>query len=298
MSKRCLTVDYPVAVKDPKTITEQLIILKSRGLIITDEDKCLHFLQSVNYYRFTAYLLPFKQPDDTFLSETTFENIYSIYEFDRKLRALIFSIIEEIELHLRTQLAYYFAMKYGNLAYLESGYYNNRHDHDKFLQSIQTVLRTNSTTPVVRHHNLKYGGSFPIWVIIEFFSTGNLSHFYSDWLVDDKKAFAKTIFNTSYPFLDSWMKCITVLRNRCAHYSRLYYSLFTDMPRIPSKIDFKCTGRVFDQLLMLKLMYIHGENWNSRLVVPLDALVNEYAGSISFDHIGFPRNWKKLLEYR
>ena len=110
---------YGVLMKKPTTFEEQLSLLKSRGLIIDNEDKCIEILRSTNYYRLSAYLLPFKQSDDTFFSDTTFEKVYRIYEFDRKLRALLFSVIEEIELFLRTQLAYHSAHTYGALGYLD-----------------------------------------------------------------------------------------------------------------------------------------------------------------------------------
>jgi abortive infection bacteriophage resistance protein len=284
-------------MKKPTTFEEQLHLLKSRGLVIGDEDKCLDFLRSVNYYRLSAYLLPFKQKDDTYFSGTTFEKVHRIYEFDRKLRSLLFSVIEEIELYLRSQLAYYSAHAHGALAYLDEKHYSSRHDHERFMQVIDAAISNHRNAPVVQHNNAVYGGSFPVWVIVEFLSIGNLSHFYADWLVEDKKHIAKTLFGTSYPFVDSWMKCITVLRNRCAHYSRLYYSLFTDAPKIPPAMQYTCSGRVFDQLLMLKFLYPHKKNWGISFVLPLETLVNEYKDSVSFAHIGFPENWKELLEH-
>ena len=282
-------------MKRPTTYEEQLSLLKSRGLVINDDAACLDILQSINYYRLTAYLLPFKQSDDTFLKGTTFERVYRIYEFDRRLRSLLLSAIEEIELFLRTRLAYYSAHSYGALGYLEQDKYSDVHDHDRFIQSIEAAIKNNKNTPVVKHHNAVYGGKFPIWVIVEFFSIGNLSYFYSDWLVADKKYIAKALFNTTYPFMDSWMKCITVLRNRCAHYSRLYYTLFTDTPRIPPPVEYKCNKRIFDQILMLKFMSVQNKNWSSSFIPSLDALVEEYQEHIDFEHIGFPKNWRALL---
>ena len=95
-----------VFMKKPTTFEEQLNLLKSRGLIVDNDDKCLEILRSTNYYRLSAYLLPFKQCNDTFFSGTTFEKVYRIYEFDRKLRSLLFSVIEEIELFLQSQLGF------------------------------------------------------------------------------------------------------------------------------------------------------------------------------------------------
>jgi len=285
-------------MKNPTKFEQQLQLLKSRGLVVENEENCLEYLRYINYYRLSAYLLPFKRADNTFFSDTTFEQVRRIYEFDRQLRILLLSAIEEIELFLRTQLAYHSARTHGALGYLEEKHYNSYHNHEKFLQSIETAITNNKNTPVVKHHNAEYGGKFPIWVIVDFFSIGNLSYFYSDLLVEDKKHIAKELFGASYPFLDSWMKCITVLRNRCAHYSRLYYTFFTDTPRIPTAINYKCTKRIFDQILMLKFLYTQKPKWNTSVVLPLETLVSEYQYNISFKHIGFPENWKELLVHR
>ena len=283
-------------MKNPTSFEEQLNLMKLRGLVIENEDKCLEYLQHINYYRLTAYLLPFKQSDDTYFDYITFDRICCIYEFDRKLRILLLSVIEEIELFLRTQLAYYSAHTYGALGYLEATHYIDSHNHDRFMQSIETAIANNKNTPVVKHHVKTYDSKFPIWVIVDFFSIGNLSYFYSDLLIKDKKQFARHLFNAPYPFLDSWMKCITVLRNRCAHYSRLYYTRFTDIPKMPPSIDYICTKRIFDQILMLKFLYTNKHKWVTSFVIPLESLINEYRSSIYFKHIGFPGNWRTLVE--
>lgn len=282
-------------MKKPTTFEQQLEIMKSRGLIIDDEAKCLDVLRSVNYYRFSAYLLPFRKKDQTYFSGINFERVYNIYEFDRNVRTLLFSVIEEIELYLRTQLAYYSACYHGALGYLDPEYYNDKHDHERFLNVLDTAIADHRNTPVVKHHNAKYNGLFPIWVIVDFMSIGNLSYFYSDLQSDDKKEIAKDLFNTTYPYLESWLKCITVLRNRCAHYSRLYYSMFTDKPRIQPSLNYACSGRLFDQLLMLKFLYPNPTIWDSGFVKQLHYHVEDYKEHISLSHIGFPENWKDIL---
>lgn len=50
-------------LKPPKTFEEQLDILHQHGLIIDDPARALIILSKVNYYRFSAYLLPFKSVD-------------------------------------------------------------------------------------------------------------------------------------------------------------------------------------------------------------------------------------------
>ncbi len=68
---------------------QRLKALKGKGIII-DDPMALEFLESVNYYRFSAYLLPFKNKSENL----SFSRIRRIYEFDCKLRALIFPVIE------------------------------------------------------------------------------------------------------------------------------------------------------------------------------------------------------------
>lgn len=49
-----------IIIKEAKTFDEQIEILKSRGLVIKDENKAKFLLGNLNYYRFSAYLLHFK----------------------------------------------------------------------------------------------------------------------------------------------------------------------------------------------------------------------------------------------
>ncbi len=119
----------------------------------------------------------------------------------------------------------------GALGYLESSTFNSRHNDAVFKQKIAACVNDNGRTLVVRHHNQKYGGRFPLWVIIEFFSMGMLSYLYADLHTPDKKKIAVNSFHTSAEGLQSWLRCTTELRNRCAHYSRLYYWIFSSIPK-------------------------------------------------------------------
>lgn len=91
-------------LKEPTTHIEQLELLKSRGLAINDCSFCLEKLSSINYYRLSAYLLPFKDSNNSYQNGTNFQQIYNIYEFDRHFRNLLFQAIEVIEVSLRAKL--------------------------------------------------------------------------------------------------------------------------------------------------------------------------------------------------
>lgn len=75
--------------------------------------------------------------------------------------------------------------------------YNEKHNDEKFKNLIQVCIEENKRALVVKHHNEKYNGKFPIWVIVEFFSMGMLSYFYADMLSVDQKHIAKALYETS-----------------------------------------------------------------------------------------------------
>ncbi len=74
-----------MSTKDFKTIDEQLEILRSRGLIIDDENIAKDFLLYNNYYRISGYSLTLRK-NNIFSKSASFQNIIDIYNFDHELR--------------------------------------------------------------------------------------------------------------------------------------------------------------------------------------------------------------------
>ncbi len=127
-------------LKKPTTYEEQLNILRERGIVIRDEAQCIRILESVNYYRMTAYFLPFKQPDGTYMEGTSFLRMYHLYEFDRRLRGILFSAVEDVEVFLRSQISYFHAHKYGEVGYMDPANFSPRHDAEKFDQRFPSFI--------------------------------------------------------------------------------------------------------------------------------------------------------------
>ena len=83
-------------------------LLKSRGLIINDEQRAEAYIQNIGYYRLSAYMLPFLTMPKTnhiFKPGVTFDNVLDLYRFDKKLRVLLFNEIEKIEIAFREAVA-------------------------------------------------------------------------------------------------------------------------------------------------------------------------------------------------
>lgn len=286
-------------LKKSKTYKEQVEILKKKGLVVGNDGDVVNFLNHVNYYRFSGYFLPFiSQSDKKFHDKTSFEKLKNIYYFDSELRKLLMGTIDEVEIYLKSQISYYHSQKYGAEGYTDGVNYNAKHNHSAFMQRVAACIAENQRTLVVKHHMNNYGGHFPIWVLIEYFSIGMLSYFYRDLPNNDKAAIAKDTYGVNYQVLDSWFRCITDLRNKCAHYSRLYYWIFTALPRMPQGETYVPTRRLFAQLYMLKLMYPDQKKWNDNFVKPLSKLMRKYKDDIDKAHIDFPYKWKPMLTYK
>ena len=284
-------------LKPPITFDEQVDKLRNRGCLINDMAFCKEVLAKTNYYRFTAYFLPFRnKDDDNYLHGTAFDTIYQIYEFDRKMRNTLFKAIEETEINLRTKLTYFHAHKFGADGYMDKMNYNNEHDHDKFIKRIENVISENKKLLFVKHHIEKYDGKFPIWVITELFSFGMLSRFYNDLSTPDQKKLAKELFNTYPKNLKSWLRCCTDLRNICAHYGRLYFRIFSAIPAGIDGINGNSNRQLYGAILALKEIYPDANKWNIEIFKSIYDLLKQYSSDINLRHIGFPDNWQDALK--
>ena len=106
--------------KPALTIDQQIDLLEKRGLSIPDHAQARRHLSNISYYRLSAYMLPYRVLDssgnylDQFVPGATWDDVYNLYKFDRKLRLLVFDAIERIEIALRTQVIYQLSHKYGH----------------------------------------------------------------------------------------------------------------------------------------------------------------------------------------
>ncbi len=143
--------------KIPLSTQDQLALLENRGLVITDKNKALAYLQEISYYRLSAYFLPYQQTKDVFNAGTTFKQIIDTYTFDRELRLLVFDCIERIEVAIRTQMIYNMSLEYQDSHWQDNRnlfinpYYNKvRHLVDPFADFQAIILKAKTArTPEV-----------------------------------------------------------------------------------------------------------------------------------------------------
>lgn len=282
----------------PMTIDEQVENLKNIGLIVDDEEYAKKILNDISYFRLIkAYSLNLKSKNGCYNKQTTFKEIVDLYLFNSNFRQLIFPEIEKVEINVRCRLANFFAEQYGVLGYLQAENFSNENYHAQFLEDIKEEVRRNSKAPFVRNFKENYeGGNLPIYALVEVFSFGTLSKFYKNMLNKDKKAIAKT-FGVGYTYFESWLESISYVGNICAHYGRIYNAKLSKTPILYKEYTQVGIGnnRIYGVLLCLKYLLKDDDHWNL-FVDKIELLFDKYP-CVQISTMGFPENWKVLLEH-
>ena len=168
--------------------------------------------------------------------------------------------------------------------------------HQSFIDDIEAEIRRNSKATFVKNFRGNYeGGQLPIYALVEVFSFGTLSKFYKNMKNSDKKVVAK-FFGVGFTYLESWLESISYVRNICAHYGRLYNAKLSKTPMLYKEYSEIGIGnnRIFGVLLCLKQLLKNDSHWNI-FVDKIEMLFEKYE-SVDIKTMGFPENWKELLE--
>ncbi|MGO6896409.1 Abi family protein [Rhizobium ruizarguesonis] len=291
--------------KPSVSIPDQIALLKARGMAVPDDAHATHCLQHISYYRLRAYWLPFEGAapavgEHQFLAGTSFDDVLSLYVFDRRLRLLVMDAVERVEVSLRGSWAHHLAMKYGPHGYLEPAQYDRA---DRYAQAFATLIEEigRSKDTFIVHYKSKYDVPEhpPIWMTAEVISLGQLSKWLGNLkLRPDRQAIAKP-YGLDEKILVSVAHHLTYVRNICAHHGRLWNKQFTVtmmMPNSPASLKLAMNSasarRLYNTLAVLGyLMGIiaPGTIWRRQLVELMDSclLADEAA-------MGFPPGWRNF----
>lgn len=307
------------------TIDEQIDVLVSRGLILKRPD-AQQWLRNVSYYRLSGYWYPYRKlisayPErlDAFTSGTTFESVAQLYEFDRKLRTLIHDGIERIEVSLRSHVSYVLGAE-GPIAYQDAALFRPSFEHAQWLQTAQTrAERARRHNKSILHHESKYEGVLPIWVLTEVLDFADISLLYEalpardQWTIADRlglhiddsklRSSQRIKAKKNHP-LARWLEQLTVLRNTCAHHSRVWNRSFTPVSttglRTIDELRSLPTGqseRLFGALLLLSFLLQNispGTIWSQKITSLVDSSFLTLPGR-TVAEMGFPETWFKNL---
>lgn len=265
--------------------------LQGRGLIIPDAVRALQALEHVGYYRLLIYMRPLQQlgPPKTFTPGASFDDVLSLYEFDRELRLLCLDGIERIEVALRAAIVSQVAVPHGPHFYLDHRLFEKP---EHFIDFFQAAAKARYLG--IQHYRGNYDDPplAPIWTIMEALTYGQLSHLFS-WLRLPQRRQVSRRFGFDESILLSWFRSLNVLRNMCAHHNRLWnFHMLVDRPKAAKslKAEFVSTEWFYARAVVLSSLLDasgHGANWRRRLI----ALVDRYA-IVAPARMGFPADWR------
>jgi abortive infection bacteriophage resistance protein len=311
------------ALKTWKSMEEQLVRLKQRGLSAGNDDAALSYLQRIGYYRLSGYWYPLRAIDeaasrregrpirlDEFVSDSRFEDVVRLYVFDKKLRLLAIDALERIEMAVRVDVAYLLGKRdpcaHENPTCLDgnftkkrarSGPDAGRTGHEVWLDKYQTLVRRSRRLPFVAHHLNTYSGKLPIWVAIEVWDFGLLSRFFAGMRFGDQQAVATRYGAPDGKAFASWLRSLNFMRNVAAHHARMWNINVLEVaplpkgwPEIPNAKPF------FYFCLMQKLLRTICPNstWGQRFRALLEGEFPELPSTaVSLRDIGLSQGWEQ-----
>lgn len=232
-----------------RTIDDQVSILRRRGMLVGDDAGIV--LAREGYYSIiNGYKDPFIDKhasavagEDSFKHGTTFDEVYLVYDFDRRLRITMFKYFSIAEATLKTACAYQFSKAHANESepYLDRSNYRQdlRYSDwiDDLISDFETALGRNphkrpKRKAYLEHYRNKYD-EVPLWVLLRYMTLGQAFKFYDFQNESMRNSIAKH-FSDLYakthckPIRISERRLrlaydhIKDFRNICAHDERLY----------------------------------------------------------------------------
>lgn len=218
---------------DNLTFELQKDLLKKRGMIIPndEEEKVTEKLMTISYYRIKEFAKPFEvsEKSDKIYDQLEFSKVLARYYRDKNLRMDLLHAIEQIEVSVKTHLAYVLGTRYGAFGYLNFANWINRNKYNSFETSekkyyfsknLLSSVEKSSNSDLHKKCNLNESGLPTVWLGINVLTFGEMYYM----IKDAKKSIGDDIaskFNCSRVELISWLGTLNLVRNICAHNGNL-----------------------------------------------------------------------------
>ncbi len=301
-----------------KTLEEQIKILESRGLIINDYDKAKEILLKENYFFINGYrhLLIDQNSTNRFVEGATFDELYSIFVFDRRMRNIMFKNILIIENNIKSIISYQLSKKYG---YREKDYLNPRHFKQEsfklsqvndIINKMKRQIKLNGKQHRATKHYITNYGYIPMWVSVKVLSFGIIAELYTILKDEDQEEIAN-FYKIDRTELSIYLSILSNYRNLCAHEDILYdhqtqrsipdnkYHRYLNIEKkedeyIYGKNDFFAVLIILKQLLSDKEFHDTVREISYEIDI-LDGKIDSVETFAILNKIGFPNNWCDIL---
>ena len=215
-------------VKEFLEVNELIETIKSKGIKIEKEENVKDILMKNNYYVIMEYKSLFLDKDRKYKENVSFENIYNLYLFDRKLKLLLLNSLLDIENIIKTSITNRFCKIYGfkEDSYLDKNNYNTNHKYlEKTFKIFKSQIEEKKDDNLAVSYYKDTYNFIPLWVMTKVLSFGLIKELYSILKDDDKVAIKNEISNfddVKIKGLFTSMQLLVDMRNKTTHDEIVY----------------------------------------------------------------------------
>ena len=303
--------------KEFKTLNEQIEILKGKGLNINDPEYAKLVLFRENYFFLNGYRHLFMRSsvDRRYINGATFEELYSLFLFDRTFRNIIFKNILIIENNIKSIISYQLSLKYGyrEKEYLTPKNFTTNKEKTKqvadILKKMKRQINVNAPQHSATMHYVNNYGYIPLWVLVKVLSFGIVGELYSILKKEDQLAISE-IYQIDAEVLANYLTILSNYRNLCAHEDIVFSNKtqrkiednkYHKLLNIPIMDDEYIYGKddLFALIIIMKQMLVKEEfsNMMEEIRHNLENLeINLHSIKLDkvLDKMGFPNNYYEL----
>ena len=212
-------------MKEYKNNEELIDYLISKNVIINDKERALNNIEKYSYYSIVnGYKAVFKDKDNNYKENTSFEEIFALYEFDKNIKSIFLKYTLEIEVIIKSLMANILAEEYGVEDYLKSENFDVDADEElvkDLILKIEKEIDDNYIKhPAIKHYKDTYN-FVPPFVLTKILTFGAISRYYSLLKQSDRQKISK-YFKMSDKLLRQILINLTMVRNISAHSDRLF----------------------------------------------------------------------------
>lgn len=287
-------------MKEYKNNEELIEHLENKNIIIDDKNIALNIIDNYSYYSvINTYKYVFKKDDNTYFENVHFDEIYSLYKFDKNIRTIFLKYALEFELKIRGIMGNILAKNYGLNDYFNKENFDelaDENDIDNIIDSINDEIdKSKGKHPAITHYNQNYG-FVPPFVAIKILSFGQISRLYGLLKQSDRNEIAKK-FNISSKLLKQILVNMTLARNICAHSDRLFSfhsKFFMTFKLIDSTYKVKNNSTNLYMLIRSMEKFLNEQDYNDLINLidgeyeKLDESIKSINASIILKIMGYP----------
>ena len=247
-------------MKQYKTNEELLNYLETKGVTINRRKLALKRLEKYTYYSIiNSYKYNFKDSNNNYLPNVTFEEIFALYEFDKNIKLIMLKYTLEIETIIKSLISNHLASIYGIDDYLEVNHLDENASikvRKTLIDKINNEINKNYGVHLAITHYQNTYRFVPPFVLTKILTFGIISSYYGLLKQSDRQIIAKK-FKISDVLLKQILRCLTNVRNICAHNDRLF--CYRDKYTLKFKeidVNYKSKDNLTNLYMMIKSMQV------------------------------------------